>query len=522
MNCICARCQAVNFVPDDQYQGTVLQFRCSGCGADITIDGKGTEPRVSGGAAQPLPFLAPADPSPTPVPPVPAEPAAPGPGAPLALVPGTQLDSRYEVVRLVGKGAMASVYLVRHLGLQSEHALKVLSPELALDPGLRARFVAEGRIQAQLQHPHIVHVTEIVTDPVAGLVMDYVPGPSLDGHLAQRPPPPLAEVLELMLPVLDAVGAAHAFGVVHRDLKPENILIGRDGQGRIWPRVTDFGIAKVANEAAAGSGRRTRAGTRMGTLLYMSPEQIRGAEGVDARSDIFALGAILYEVVTGRIAFDATSEFETMKNITEGQFVPPERVVGGLPVALSSVIRRALAVDPGERFGTCAEFRLALARAAEPGATPLPRPTRSFAVTERPAVAAKASPRIEIEPHAPDPLPPLGARPEVAVATPVLRAEAKPVPAHRDLRKAAAKPGKGVATHLGFAAFSTLFCCFPVGLVAVVYAMQTSSRLDRGEREKAEISSTNAVTWSWLAFASGAFGWWLLIHALTNALHGHH
>jgi serine/threonine-protein kinase len=514
VNCTCDRCHTVNFVPDDQFQGTVLQVRCSGCGADITIDGKGTEPRVTGGTAQPLPFLPPLDPSQTPVPAAAPELPPPGDAAPIALVPGTQLDHRYEVVRLVGKGAMASVYLVRHLGLQSEHALKVLSPELATDPGLRARFVAEGRIQAQLQHPNIVHVTEIVTNPVAGLVMDYVQGVSLDAHLANRPPPPLTEVLELLLPVLDAVGAAHAFGVVHRDLKPENILVGRDARGRIWPRVTDFGIAKVANEAAAGSGRRTQAGARMGTLLYMSPEQVRGAEGVDARSDVFALGAILYETVTGRIAFDAPSEFETMKNIVEGQFVPPERVVGGLPPALASVIRKALAVSPAERFASCAEFRVALERSGDPSAQPLPKPTRSFAVTERPPPTA-ASPRLDLRTSAPDPLP---KAPQLAPPRP--RAPLEPVHVAQEVEKR--RTPKGVATHLGFAAFSTVFCCFPIGLVAVVYAMQTSSRLDRGKREDAEVSSTNAATWSWLAVGTGAFAWFMLLRAVLGALGPHH
>ncbi|MES2644224.1 MAG: protein kinase [Myxococcota bacterium] len=302
------------------------------------------------------------------------------------LPPGTLLENRYEIVRPIGRGAMASVYLVRHVALLSQHALKVLDDTLAADPDLRNRFLAEGRIQAQLRHPNIVPVTDIVTQPVAGLVMEYVEGPTLDGFVqAHGGPPPLPLVLDLLLPVLDAVGAAHALGIVHRDLKPENIIVSQDSRGRPRPMVADFGIAKITGADAARFGKRkTEAGMRMGTLLYMSPEQVRGSVDLDARSDIFALGAILYEVVTGRVAFAADSEFDTMKNIVEGQFAPPERLIGGLPPVVAACIRKALAVDPGERFATCDDFRKALALATTPGA-PLPeRPSLSVAVTRLP------------------------------------------------------------------------------------------------------------------------------------------
>ncbi|MDP2311528.1 MAG: protein kinase [Pseudomonadota bacterium] len=302
------------------------------------------------------------------------------------LAPGTLLENRYEIVRPLGSGAMACVYLVRHVALLSQHALKVLDDTLAADADLRNRFLAEGRIQAQLAHPNVVSVTDIVTQPVAGLVMEYVEGPTLDGFVqAHGGPPDLALVLDLLLPVLDAVGAAHALGIVHRDLKPENIIVSRDSRGRPRPMVADFGIAKIMGAEAARFGKRkTEAGLRMGTLLYMSPEQVRGSADLDARSDIFALGAILYEVVTGRVAFAADSEFDTMKNIVEGQFAPPERLIGGLPPVVAACIRKALAVDPAERFETCDAFRQALALATTPGA-PLPqRPSLSIAVTRLP------------------------------------------------------------------------------------------------------------------------------------------
>ena len=303
------------------------------------------------------------------------------------LQPGTQLDGRYEVVRLLGQGGMAAVYEVRHLGLHSTHALKVLNEDLARSDDIRARFLAEGRIQARLRHPHIVQVTEIVTTPVAGLVMDYIEGPTLGDFCRGQGLEPRV-LMEVFLPVLDAMEEAHKRGVVHRDLKPDNIIIGKDSRGRLQPMVTDFGIAKLVEEGPGGKAR-TQAGARMGTLLYMSPEQIRGAGEVDARTDIFALGAILYEAATGKVAFHAASDFDTMKSIVEGTYEPPERIVGGMHPVIAGCIRKALAVDAAERFQDCAAFREALEHAFEAGAQAPQKPSRSYAVTQAELPPAK-------------------------------------------------------------------------------------------------------------------------------------
>lgn len=282
------------------------------------------------------------------------------------LEPGVLLDNRYEVVRKLAEGGMATIYLVRHLGLRSEHALKVPASTLFQSAEARQRFTTEARLQASLRHPHIVQVTDIVVSPLPGLVMEYVEGGTLAELCGQGPGGRLAPPVlrDIFLPVLDAMETAHGQRVVHRDLTPGNILLTRGEQGRPHPKVTDFGIAKVDPEEPEQK-YRTRTGALLGTRPYMSPEQIRGAAEVDARTDIFALGAILYEAATGLPAFDADSDFELMKRITEGRFLPPEQAVPELPPALCQCIHKALAVDPAERFPDCASFRAALAQALE-------------------------------------------------------------------------------------------------------------------------------------------------------------
>ena len=302
----------------------------------------------------------------------------------MQLPAGTVLDGRYEVVRSLGQGGMATVYEVRHLGLGSTHALKVLASELSSNEEALKRFLAEGRIQARLRHPNVVAVTEIVTSPVPGLVMEYAEGGTLSDWLTESGRiQAKQQLLELFLPVLDAVGEAHRQGVVHRDLKPDNIIVSRGVDGKPWPRVTDFGIARVAAEGA----RMTRTGARMGTLNYMSPEQVQGADGADARSDIFSLGAILYELATGQQAFSGKSDFQVMGAIVAGQFPPVREVSPDVDAGVVECIERALRAAPGERFQSCAEFARALSvTGAEPHST------QAVVVSDAPSEVVPADP----------------------------------------------------------------------------------------------------------------------------------
>jgi serine/threonine-protein kinase len=272
----------------------------------------------------------------------------------------------YQIEDELGAGGMATVYRARHVFLDTVHALKVLDPVLRARPEARQRFLDEARIQAKhLLHPNIVKVSNIVaTAEHAALVMELVDGGSLEaevGALRERPD----EVRRLMLAVLDAVGHAHAAGIIHRDLKPANVLLARD-RGPPIPKVTDFGIAKVSTELAATGKRSTQGDSRMGTLGYMSPEQVRRARDVTARSDIFSLGAMLYELATGAVAFAGDSDYDVMENVVNGRYPPPESVYPAIDRGLAAVIRKALAPDPADRYASCADMAAAL-RGGEAG-----------------------------------------------------------------------------------------------------------------------------------------------------------
>lgn len=281
--------------------------------------------------------------------------------------PGDIVD-RYEIVRSLGEGGMAEVYLARHTVLGSSNALKILDAKLVSDEETRERFLAEGRIQAQLRHPNIVPVTDVVALPgVAGLVMQYIEGPTLEDWLAKRGPLPTHEVRELFLPILAGVAEAHDHGVVHRDLKPANVLLHPKRDGGYRPMIADFGIAKIGvdNRLKHQQRNKTRTQMRMGTLLYMAPEQILDAGTVDLRADIFALGAILYEMATGKPAFDDPSDYGVMNKIVDGTV---DELIGldAIDPRIAACVRRALQRKPAERFPSCQVFAEYLADDAEP------------------------------------------------------------------------------------------------------------------------------------------------------------
>jgi serine/threonine protein kinase len=318
------------------------------------------------------------------------------------LPPGTAISDAYTVEEVIGEGAMGVVYRGTDHVRQRRVAIKTLHGSLMGDASIRRRFAREARLSLRWSHPHVVAAYDFIErEDLVALVLELIDGPTLEQHLSRWSSAlPLEELRPLFFGLLDAMGEAHRRGIVHRDLKPQNILLSMSDTG-IQPKVTDFGIAKLLEAEGSGGKARTQAGARMGTLLYMSPEQIRGAGEVDARTDIFSLGAILYEAVTGRVAFHASSDYDTMKSIVEGTYEPPERVVGGLPPVIAGCIRKALAVDPAERFQDCAAFRDALEKALDADAQAPQKPSRSYAVTqlENPPARTPSAPPAGMTPE---------------------------------------------------------------------------------------------------------------------------
>ncbi|GJG86896.1 hypothetical protein tb265_20770 [Gemmatimonadetes bacterium T265] len=297
-----------------------------------------------------------------------ADPAAEGTLDALGARLRAALAGRYAVERSIGAGAMGSVWLARDEGLDRPVAIKVIAPELTTSAVFRERFLQEARTVARLRHPHIVGV--YAAGEAAGLLwfaMEYVRGASLRERLERDGPAPPDAAARLLRDLADALATAHAAGVVHRDVKPENVLVEAD-TGRAL--LTDFGVARALQPAGAGDDRLTRAGVAVGSPRYMSPEQAAGDRDVDARSDIYALGLVGYELLAGAPPFaGGTPAALLVRQLTEP---PPPLALRapGAPPALAAVVERALRKDPAERWADAAAMRDALDAVLRGEATP--------------------------------------------------------------------------------------------------------------------------------------------------------
>jgi eukaryotic-like serine/threonine-protein kinase len=283
------------------------------------------------------------------------------------LAPGTELG-RYQIVRLLGRGGMGSVYEAMHRDLKKRVALKTLHPAVAATPGARARFLREGEAASRIRHPNVVDVTDVATEGTTSyLVMEFLEGEDLSALIARTGPLPISKAIDLLLPVFAAIAVAHDEGVIHRDLKPENIFLARGRIGGIDPKVLDFGISKLSSSGGGNTLALTGTGASMGTPYYVAPEQVRSAAGVDARSDQYALGAILYECMTGRRAHQGETIYEVIRSVGEGAFPPPRAYRPDLPVEVEEVILRAMALEPARRFPSVRALGRALLAFASPG-----------------------------------------------------------------------------------------------------------------------------------------------------------
>src|ERR1043166_6286167 len=283
----------------------------------------------------------------------------------MTLLEGTKLG-RYEIRSKIGEGGMGEVYLARDTQLDRQIAVKLLPAEIARDQQRLHRFLQEARAAAALSHPNIAHIYEIgEADGGYFIAMEYVEGVPLDRKIGGRPVP-VPEALDIAIQITDALDEAHSKGITHRDIKSSNIMITQ--RGRV--KVLDFGLAKVsqttsASEQISDSQLATRVktspGVVMGTVNYMSPEQASGKE-MDARTDIWSVGVVLYEMVTGRLPFEGTTPSHIIVAILEKEPLPLSAYVPNVPEALDWIVTETLTKDATERTQTARELMKRLQR----------------------------------------------------------------------------------------------------------------------------------------------------------------
>ncbi len=303
------------------------------------------------------------------------------------------LAGRYRFTRVIASGGMATVWEGTDQVLSRKVAIKVLHPHLARDESFVRRFRGEAIAAARLAHPSIVSVYDTVSeDGIDAIVMELVSGTTLRADLDQHGPLRLGAVLAIGAQVADALGAAHASGLVHRDVKPANILLSADGR----VLVADFGIAK-----AAEGGDLTMDGSMIGTAKYLAPEQVQGTT-VDARTDLYALGIVLYEALSGTVPFVGENDTATALARLHRDPLPVHQLRPEVPPAVDAVVARSLARDPAARFQTAADLRRALVAA---GADPDRAPAVAQAAVAAAAILPPARPLPPIPPPPPPPAP---------------------------------------------------------------------------------------------------------------------
>jgi len=312
-------------------------------------------------------------------------------GPSILLPPGTVLGGKLRIERVIGRGGMGVVYEATDQRLGRRVAIKLLAAPPETEEQAR-RFDREARAAASLTSDHVVRVLEVGThDGVPYIVMELLEGRTLEAAIDAEGPLAAPLAVEWLLQALDAIGEAHERGLVHRDIKPANLFLADPGRaGAPIVKVLDFGVVK---EVDANQARLTQTGTSMGTPAYMAPEQIRAAKAVDARADVWSLGATLHEMLTGSLPFQATSLPKLLAQILREPPAPLQSARGELPPALEPIVRRCLSKDPAKRYADADE----LADALE-AATDGPRGTLRFGRRRRPLT--DTDPDLDLDPRA--------------------------------------------------------------------------------------------------------------------------
>jgi eukaryotic-like serine/threonine-protein kinase len=279
--------------------------------------------------------------------------------------PGQILLGKYRVERVLGVGGMGVVVAATHVNLEERVAIKFLLPEALTSEDTVTRFLREARAAVRIKSEHVARVTDVGTleNGAPYMIMEYLDGSDLAVHTQRRGALPIEDAVEYVLQACEAIAEAHALGIVHRDLKPANLFVATRADGTPSVKVLDFGISKVSG-VGGGAGRdlgMTKTSTIMGSPLYMSPEQMASTRDVDARTDIWALGTILYELLTGKVPFNADTITQLCTMILQQPPPPLRNLRPDAPAGLQEIIQRCLAKDRNHRYQNIAEFASALA-----------------------------------------------------------------------------------------------------------------------------------------------------------------
>jgi serine/threonine protein kinase len=289
-----------------------------------------------------------------------------------AAQPLTVIRERYRLDALIGEGGMATVWRAWDLTLQRPVAVKLLfARESHTEEVLVDRFLREARIAASVQHRNVIHIVDFGTtaDGQPFMVMELLEGETLAARLRRQKPLPVADVVQIGHLTLRGLGAVHAAGIIHRDLKPENVYLKNEG-GVVYPKILDFGISRSIDPPhGPRSALTTREGVIVGTPEYMSPEQARGVKQIDYRTDLYSMGVVLYESLTGKLPFVSENVGDLIIKIVTGSAIPVHELVPSVPRAVSDVVSRAMARLPGDRFLDAAEMQEALLTASKSALT---------------------------------------------------------------------------------------------------------------------------------------------------------
>jgi serine/threonine-protein kinase len=281
----------------------------------------------------------------------------------MSLQLGQVIDGKYRILRVIGEGGMGAVYEGENLRIRRRVAIKLLHGGVASNTEMVQRFEREAQVAGTVGNDHILEILDLGALPSGEryMVMEYLDGETLTERIKARGRLLPSEAIVLIRQVLRGLAAAHVAGIVHRDLKPDNIFILKEKAGqRDYVKIIDFGISKFAEQEGGVSSRMTRTGALMGTPHYMAPEQATGSTDIDRRTDVYAIGIILYEMVTGRLPFEAETFNQLLFEIALAKLIPARQVVPDLDPGIDSIIMKATARDPAHRFQSAQDFIAAL------------------------------------------------------------------------------------------------------------------------------------------------------------------